>query len=279
MDVNPSMIIDFESGSFYCFGCLASGDAMKFVMLAESDKDDFWSVKKYFRIIASNKTGKNKIKHINYFNSKVKVDYQQLYDEAHDFYFGLKTIDWKKEKSPEKAYMLKRGFNAEALNLCGAKLTLDENYPIVFPMLDNGNFKGWVCRTTSPAIEAKRKYLYNKGFKRSDTIVGSYERDKLVLVEGYMDWLKMKQFGVNNAGAILGWKITNEQVAKLKEKNIRTVISALDADECGRKGTEYLKKFFNVIEFQYQRGVKDLGEMNQDQFRESRAKTKKLSRR
>ena len=41
-------------------------------------------------------------------------------------------------------------------------------------MIDNGKFKGWVCRTTDKDIEKKRKYLYNKGFRRAETLVGSY---------------------------------------------------------------------------------------------------------
>lgn len=271
-DVNPSMIVDLENGSFYCFGCLASGDAMKFVKLAEK-KDDFWSIKKYYRIIR-NKSLKGKVRAKEIIVGKqVKKDYEQLFDEAHDFYFGLKTVNWEKNKSATKRYMIKRGFTTEALSLCRAKLTLDTNYPIVFPMFDNGNFKGWVSRTTSPEIEAKRKYLYNKGFSRRDTIVGDYSRDKLVLVEGYMDWLKMKQHGVNNVGAILGWKITSEQITKLKDKGVKQIISALDSDECGNKGTKYLTKYFEVIKFQFPEGVKDPGQMDLEQFRKAKAQT------
>ena len=55
---------------------------------------------------------------------------------------------------------------------------------------------------------------------------------------------------------------------------ITHVISALDNDECGRKGTAYLKNFFNVTPFQYPTCVKDAGEMSQEQFNTAFNKTK-----
>ena len=142
-------------------------------------------------------------------------------------------------------------------------------------MFDNDVFKGWVCRTTLKSIEKRRKYLYNEGFSRATTLCGTYTKGKPVVVcEGYMDMLKFKQFGLQNVVAILGWKITAEQIAKLKAYRITTVISALDADECGRKGTAYLKNFFKVVQFSYPKGTKDAGEMTQKQLEIAYSKTK-----
>ena len=134
-------------------------------------------------------------------------------------------------------------------------------------MLDNGKFKGWVCRTMLKAIEEKRKYLYNEGFSRATTLVGNYgTKDYVFVVEGYMDRLKFVQFGVDNVVSILGWKMSSQQIQKLKDKGIRRVISALDNDSCGRRGTEFLKQHFDVTRFSYLKGVKDPGEMNQETF-------------
>ena len=81
-----------------------------------------------------------------------------------------------------------------------------------------------------------------------------------------MDRLKFVQYGEENVVAILGWKMSAEQIEKLKSKGITKVISALDNDECGRKGTEYLKKFFDVTRFAYLKGIKDPGEMSENDF-------------
>lgn len=78
--------------------------------------------------------------------------------------------------------------------------------------------------------------MYNEGFSRATTLCGTYTKGKVVVIcEGYMDMLKFKQFGLKNVVAILGWKITAEQIAKLKKAGITHVISALDNDECGKK--------------------------------------------
>ena len=172
--------------------------------------------------------------------------------------------------------MMNRGFDLSTLNKCRAKITYNKSYPIIFPMLDNGKFKGWVCRTTDKEIEKKRKYLYNEGFKRARTLVGDYgHKDYVIVVEGYMDRLKFIQYGEENVVAILGWKMSAEQIEKLKKRNITKVISALDNDECGRKGTEYLKKFFEVTRFTYLKSIKDPGDMDEKSFKKMFERTMK----
>ena len=62
-------------------------------------------------------------------------------------------------------------------------------------------------------------------------------------------------------------KMAKEQELKLKNAGVKYIISALDNDECGRKGTEYLKSIFpNVIRFKYLKNIKDPGEMSQELF-------------
>ncbi|MCX7924116.1 MAG: CHC2 zinc finger domain-containing protein [Clostridia bacterium] len=273
-DINASMKINLNDGSFYCFGCAKSGDAMKFVALVNSEMDELKACIEYFKILKSKEVKQIQVQR----KAKVKQDNKQALIEAEDYYVGLKTIDWNKEQSPEKGYMLKRGFTANTLNKCKAKLTYNNAYPIVFPMKDLGRFRGWVCRTTNKKIEEKRKYLYNEGFSRRNTLVGDYDAKVVVLVEGYMDRLKFKQFGAKKVAAILGWKITEQQISKLKEQGVEYIVSALDNDTCGKKGTEYLKKFFKVIRFQYPSEVKDPGEMDQRSFDVANQKTKNLYR-
>jgi DNA primase (bacterial type) len=145
-------------------------------------------------------------------------------------------------------------------------------------MLDNGKFKGWVCRTTSKKIEIKRKYLYSQGFSRATTLVGNYgKKDFVVITEGFMDRLKFLQFGYDNVVAILGWKMSIEQIKKLKNKGIKNIISALDNDVCGKKGTKFISEHFNVISFCYSDELKDAGDIkNKKQFKKMFNKTKKV---
>ena len=271
------MKIDLNEGTFYCFGCTRTGRAFEFVKYANPKLNDLQSLKEYYRILKSKEVKNISVKAAK---RKDRKDDKQSLDEAHDFYYGLRTVDWQYDMEDEVEecyqYMKQRGFNADVLNKCKAKVTYKSNYPIIFPMLDNGKFKGWVCRTNNPEIAKKRKYLYNKGFSRASTLVGNYSNTKtVVLVEGYMDYLKMRMFGIHKVAAVLGWKVTAEQIKKLKDQGVVHIISALDNDECGRKGTEYLEKFFKVSRWQYDKDCKDAGDMDKKSFERMKRKTKK----
>ena len=280
-DVNPSMIVNLDDGSWFCFGCNLSGDAIKFVKLMEAkynNLNDLQAYKKYLQILKSDKCSGIKLS-----KSLVKQKplQRQLYNEAYDYYHGLKRINWNDSDESEvisaRDYMMNRGFSPVTLNKCGAKVTYNQSYGLIFPMLDNGKFKGWVCRTMIKSIEQKRKYLYNEGFSRATTLVGTYGKKNYVfVVEGYMDRLKFVQFGEENVVAILGWKMSPQQIQKLKDKGIIKVISALDNDDCGRKGTKFLQKHFDVTRFAYLKGIKDPGEMTQESFNKMLKRTMKI---
>lgn len=282
-DVNPSLICDFDNGRWFCFGCNKSGDSLNFVLDIEkqyNNLNDLQALHKYFKILKSNKCKKIHLKKNTRPQAELQID---LLNEAHDYYYGLKKVNWYNpdfiEEKECKDYMLKRGFTIKALMECDARYTYTKNYPLIFPMLDNGEFKGWVCRTTNKDVEKKRKYLYNKGFSRANTLVGDYgKKPYIIVVEGYMDRLKFIQFNESNVVAILGWKISDQQIKKLKDNGITTVISALDNDKCGKNGTKYLQRFFNVVRFKYLKGVKDVGEMNKAIFNKCLIKTKQAFR-
>ena len=91
-----------------------------------------------------------------------------------------------------------------------------------------------------------------------------------------MDRLKFVQFGEDNVVAILGWKMSPQQIQKLKDKGITKVISALDNDEYGRKGTKFLEQHFEVTRFKYLKKVKDPGDMTQELFNKMFKKTMEL---
>lgn len=279
-DQNPSMLVDLSDGRWFCFGCQKSGDAQGFVRLMEKQYhglNDLQAYKRYQKILSS--TEYSDIKITTATKRERKRHNAQLYAEAYDFYHGLSQVDWTREDLPEymhdcREYMLQRGFTAETLNLCGCRYTYQRNYELIFPMYDNGKFRGWVSRTRIPEVAEKRKYLYNEGFRRATTVVGEYRNCSTVyIVEGYMDRLKLVQLGIPNAVAILGWKASNQQIQRLQAQGIRHVISALDNDDCGRRGTEWLRKHFVVTRFRYLKGIKDPGDFTAETFSRMNGRT------
>lgn len=280
-DANPSMIVNLKQGSYYCFGCHESGDALKFVQKMEkmrSKSNDLQGCKKFFQILKSDECSRIRIQRVE----KVKKTSKQMYAEAYDYFHCLSKVNWRKksdldEVNEVRSYMVKRGFTTSTLNKIDARVTFSKNYELIFPMLDNGKFKGWVCRTNIPEVEQKRKYLYNKGFRRKTSLIGNYgDNEVLFVVEGFMDRLKFIQFGVNNVVAILGWKASLHQIEKIKsKKNIKYIVSALDNDKCGIKGSKYLESIFKekYVRFAYLKGVKDPGEMSKETFDKMYRKT------
>lgn len=276
-ETNPSLSIDLEVGQWHCFGCDKHGNGYDFVRYMEPELTDVQSCLKFFEILRSEKCSDI---HIKIKRSKPK-SMKQLYEMSYDYYHGLSKVDWKTDIGDDvdqiRTYMSQRGFSASTLNQCKAKVSYRKNYSLIFPMLDNGIFRGWVSRTFVPEVEAERKYLYNKGFRRRTTLVGDYgSKPYIILVEGFMDRLKFIQHGYTNVVAILGWKISEQQIEKLKEKGITTIISALDNDKCGRRGTKYLKKHFDVMRFPYLKGLKDPGDMTEAQFHKVFKKLKQM---
>lgn len=276
-DINPSMRICLTDGTFFCFGCEAKGNAFDFVKKMHPELNELQACVLLEKILNSNEVKKLNVK----YRKKRRLQNKQALNEAYDYYYGLKTIDWNnietKEEKEVLEYMKQRGFNEKALNVSGCKTNYNVAYPFLFPILDNGEYKGWVGRTKNKYVEKKRKYLYNEGFRKRDTLCGNYENNKIVFIcEGYMDYLSLRTRGhVKNVVAILGWHISDEQVQKLKDKGITTVVSALDNDKAGNKGTEYLKQFFKVIRFEYPEGIKDTGEMTEQELRTAIKKTKR----
>lgn len=273
-DVNPSMIVDLEKGSFYCFGCNITGHSAIDFILKKEKIDELQAL-----ILLSKILRNKKLYDIQDRKYVKKQDDKQLYLKAQDYYYGLKQIDWRQENMADyileaREYMLKRGLTKKILNLAQARYTYNNHYSIVFPILDNNVFKGWVSRTTLPEIEKTRKYLYNTGFRRNDTLSGTYDKNAtVVIVEGTMDMYKFKMCGIRNVVAILGWKITDNQIKKLKKQGINNVISALDNDECGRRGTKELRKHFNVTRWKYLKSCKDPGEFTKESFQKMYDKT------
>ena len=256
-DVNASLLVDLDENFWHCFGCKHGGAAFDFVKFVEPNMDAMEMYKKFYSILGGQES-KSPV--------QIKREKSRYLRAAQDYYFNLKTEDWRHIDGPEKEYMQERGFTAATLAKVKMKRTYGRNYPLVFPMNDMGVFKGWVSRTTDPVVAEKRKYLYNKGFSRRDTIVGKYDNEVVMLVEGYMDYLKAKQFGATYVGAILGWRITAEQIQKLKDQGVKYIISALD-------GTELLRENFIVVPFCYKKGIKDIGEMTQTVYTECERRT------
>lgn len=269
-DLNPSMQINLNKSFFYCYGCGIHGSTFELVKAFEPTLSTFEVYRKVTEIVKGNTVSKN-IAASAEPSFKSKASYREGIGLARDFYYNLPKTNWFKVDEDAfgiKMYMNKRGFKTSTLNKVQAKATYNKLYPIVFPMFDNGVFRGYVMRTDDPNVEGERKYMYNKGFKRRITLPGDYKYHTVVLVEGFLDMLKAKQIGIKYVVAVLGWKLTGEQLEKLKKAGVKTIICALDNDDAGNKGYKYLKRVCSInklklYRLRYPKSMKDMGDVSE----------------
>lgn len=269
-DLNPSMQINLNKSFFYCYGCGIHGSTFELVKAFEPTLNTFEVYRKVAEIVKGN-TGPKNIAASAEPSFKSKASYREGIGLARDFYYNLPKTNWFKVDEDAfgiKMYMNKRGFKTSTLNKAQAKATYNKLYPIVFPMFDNGVFRGYVMRTDDPTVEGERKYMYNKGFKRRITLPGDYKYHTVVLVEGFLDMLKAKQIGIKYVVAVLGWKLTGEQLEKLKKAGVKIIICALDNDDAGNKGYKYLKRVCSINKLKlhrlrYPKSMKDMGDVSE----------------
>ena len=273
---SPSFMVYPETQSYYCFGCGAGGDVIKFTMeinsltyieairfLAEScgmsmpDEDD-GAAKLKSRIFQMNKLAArffhNNLNSENGKNARKYLRERQLSDKTIvNFGLGYASDSWH-----ELTYFLRsQGFTDEEMisGYLGAMGKNNKIYDIfrdrvMFPIIDlRGNVIAFGGRRMGD--EGGPKYL-NSGdtpvFKKSNglfalNLAKKSGKDTFILAEGYMDVIAMHQAGFNNAVATLGTALTTQQTRLIGDYAKKVIIS-YDSDEAGQKATKRAMDLF-----------------------------------
>jgi DNA primase len=269
-DHNPSLSV--SDTCFHCWSCHESGNIFEFVMRLEK-KDDFDDWDAILKIAEIEQTEID----IDIANIKVK---SKLTEEeglifAKQFFDSLRIPIWN--KLPHHSF-IKRGLKADHLVKNYVKINSSALHSTVIPLIQNGDFRGFVCRRENEKIDPK--YINNEGLKKEKVVVANLTgRSDIILVEGMVDYLKVLQFGYTNVACILGSYISDQQVAFIR--NYATgIIDGFDNDNAGLKATQRLKDVFTNIVPVYKIPLKrfnDVGDMNESQFMGSYASIKRIA--
>ena len=258
-----------ETGTYHCFGCKESGNAVHF--LRKHDGLDFLEAvetlatqvgmeipKQEAPVDTSNATKIN--------NRASQVFYEQLKSDQ-----GKKTIKYLKERgiSGETAKFFQLGYSSnkkptlyENLKNEFKEIDLDESG--LFGKNDDGeyydrfrdrlmfpirNIKGECIAFGGRLLSDKKdqaKYLNSpetKTYKKKYELYGLYEireinkrPESIFLVEGYMDVIGLFQHGIKNAVASSGTAFTQEQLRKILSYT-NTIYIVFDGDEAGYKAS------------------------------------------
>ena len=273
---SPSFMVYPETQSYYCFGCGAGGDVIKFTMEMNSlsyieairylaqqcgmpmtDEDD-GQAKLKSRILQMNKLAArffyDTLNSDRGRNARKYLRDRQLSDKTIvNFGLGYAPAEWQGLTN----YLRSKGFTDDEM-VSGYLAARNKNgnlYDIfrdrvMFPIIDlRGNVIAFGGRRMGD--EGGPKYL-NSGdtpvFKKSNglfalNLAKKAGKDTFILAEGYMDVIAMHQAGFNNAVATLGTALTQQQ-ARLIGDYAKKVIISYDSDEAGQKATRRAMEIF-----------------------------------
>lgn len=269
-----SFHIEVDKKFYYCFGCHAGGDIIKFYMEMEkvSYVDAITSLAKRFGIEIIYESGsytpevKDNTKEIliDLYNRTASMFHYMLTESEQ----GKKALDYianrgltietiqkfKLGYSPSDRYWLKKfllskNFSNEFLNKSGLFSTKYNDISIysgrlMFPIFDKN---GDVVALGGRLLEGEGpKYINSPEmihYKKRETLYAYNfakksirEKKCVILCEGYMDAIAYHQCGIDYAVAPLGTAFTEQQI-KILHPFVDTVILSFDSDGAGQTAT------------------------------------------
>jgi DNA primase len=251
----PSFVVSPAKQIYHCFGCGASGDAIKFVMDMEklsypeaieklasmyNFKLDYTSSKSFIKIDILESVNNYYIS--NLYKNKTALEYLKergLKDSTIEKF----SLGFAPDSTTQIKYFKNAKLDFKALNELG--VLVNNEYPrlierITFPIFSSSNkiiaFGGRTITNhpakyinfTNTKIFNKSKILYGLNFAREHIL----RKKEIIIVEGYMDVIMLHQAGYENAVATLGTALTLEHLPILKKLNAKTNI-LYDSDSAG----------------------------------------------
>ena len=277
-DHNPSMSVSADRQMYRCFVCGASGNVFNFV--SEYEKVSYYEAVK----IVANKTGIDiDIGNIDKSNI-VKSPLYDIYDITSKFYqnnlntnYGKKAKEYLKNRQIDDSVIKEfkiglstmntqvidilksKGFSEDDILKSGVcvknKDYIYDLYKdrIMFPLFDlEGNiiaFSGRVYDNSSENkyINTMETQLFKKGNLLYNYHIAKKEariKKSIIVVEGFMDVIRLSTIGIRNVVATMGTAVTKYQ-ASLIRKLSPNIIVMFDGDSAGDKATKSFLELFN----------------------------------
>ena len=195
--------------------------------------------------------------------------------------------------------LLERGFSSEILNEYDIGLCLEKDKQmsnrIVVPVYDDSyNYMvGCLGRATVPVCDKcksyhsgkcprtedlwkHRKWINSKGFYADSYLFNFWkagrfikEKNKVVIVEGPLDVLRLEQAGIRTSVGLFGSSMSDEQIVLLERIPIQHCIVLTDNDEAGNSAKTQIKeqceRMFKIHAPKYE--GKDIGECSDNEIK------------
>ncbi len=267
----PSFSVQPEKGYYHCFGCGAGGDVIKFLMEKEGlgfieaveklAEDLHIDLKPSFRDTATDKkrermVAMNREAALYYMEilsrNPYSLDYLKNRGIGQDMIlaFGLGFApaggDQLLGHMKGKGYGEKELFEANLLSYNEERNHYYDRFRnrLIFPIIDRKSrvvgFGGRVLDDSMPKyLNSSDTLLYKKsrelyGLNR---VMKVSDRERILLVEGYMDVISLHAAGIGYAVASLGTSLTREQ-ARIIKRFGKQVFICYDGDKAGQAATD-----------------------------------------
>lgn len=300
-DHSPSMSVSPEKQIYKCFACGASGNVFTFV--AEYENVSFieavrivaskcgkeLSITTYNNNVSQALKEENEIMDLtqkfflNNLRTKFGKDALEYLknrglneDIIKEFGIGLSldSNDSLYQLLLKKNYDIKKLLDLGLVNSVNGKTYDMFTRRITFPLWDkDGNIVGFSARVYRNEKDVS-KYMNSresKLFKKGETLYNYHKakdiakrEKKIIVVEGFMDAIRISSIGIKNVVALQGTAMTTEQIQLLKKLRVK-VILCLDNDNAGliatiNNGDELIK---NEIETEV---IRLSGEKDPDEY-------------
>ena len=269
-DHNPSMSVSPEKGVYKCFVCGNAGNVFNFVM--EYEKVSFYEAVK----IVADKIGVSIDISTSKKENTKKSPLYDIYNISYKFYQNnLNTVYGKDAKKyllnrkidedviknfniglslsdSELCNALKaKGFKDDDIVSSGVAVQNGNNIydiyknRIMFPLYDlEGNVVGFSGRiynqkSESKYINTKETEIFKKGELLYNYHIAKKEARKeknIIIVEGFMDVIRLSTIGIVNVVATMGTAVTKYQL-NLIQKLAPNITLMFDGDKAGEKAT------------------------------------------
>lgn len=266
----PSFSVSPSKSIFKCFGCGVGGDVITFIMKRENlsfpEAVEFLADKYNVRLEVykdENKEAREKRNRLYEINREAGLHFLKNYQVSQKAQLYLKNrmlsdktirsygIGYSKDSWTDLYdYLTKMGYKEEELlELNLISKSKNGNYidrfrdRVMFPIINRNNrIIGFGARAFG---DAKPKYLnsretpiFHKGSNVFNMNIISREstRERIILVEGYMDVISLYNSGINYSVASLGTSLTIDQ-ANIIRKMAKDIYICYDSDNAGINAT------------------------------------------
>lgn len=273
----PSFYLDEDKQLYHCFGCGAGGDIFTLIMEKESmsfPEAMRFLAEKYNIKIPESKSFSPQYQSLKEKIYQVTEDALAFFRKnLHNTEEGKKALDYLHQRNltPETikklrlgyapnswdallSYFRRRKIPADLLEKAGLVLrrqNKEGHYDrfrgrIIFPIFNDRTgkvvaFGGRSLLDEDPKylnspdtpIYSKGNLLYGLNFSRE----AIREKDAVILVEGYTDFLALFQAGITHAAASLGTSLTPHQIDLLRRRYTSRIVACYDGDLAGRKAS------------------------------------------